>query len=107
MWLDISLCRIYYKLDKIILERRSIYFQCFNTITQCQWNLNLRKGYLIERISGNMVSFWLELQKNSLNPSVDSVSALSAFGKHPLFHKPPQSVLHLKVSELSELAQYL
>ncbi len=53
------------------------------------------------------ISLTVELQKNSLNPSVDSVSALSAFGKHPLFLKPPQSVLHLKVSELSELAQYL
>ena len=44
VWFDISFCRIYYILEKLILEWRSIYFQCFNTIAQCQWNLNLRKG---------------------------------------------------------------
>ena len=44
VWFDISFCCIYYKLEKIILEWRGIYFKCFNTIAQCQWNLNLRKG---------------------------------------------------------------
>jgi hypothetical protein len=73
VWFDISFCRIYYKLK--INKFRMEELLCSMFQYHC--------------------SMSMELQKNFLNPSVDSVSALSAFGKHPLFHKPPQSVLHL------------